>query len=181
MIFDPFPLFLPSEYRVKFATDPWERRDAAALRRAVFCDDGSSICHVDSKGWAGPFRSVLPAPTALDVSASTGITQEFNVTISISHSFREMVDIDPPDVGQSLLKRSINGTYVSVEPFHLFRYVDEQAFRYNNRLPMSDADRFSFLVRKVVGKRLTYATLTGKDADALHHSSAETRTEEEPF
>jgi hypothetical protein len=62
----------------------------------------------------------------------------------------------------SLLKRGINGTYVSVEPFHLFRYVDEQAFRFNNRLPMRDADRFSFLVRKVVGKRLTYAELTGK-------------------
>jgi transposase-like protein len=49
----------------------------------------------------------------------------------------------------SLLKRGLNGTYVSVEPFHLFRYVDEQAFRYNNRKPMSDSDRFSFLVRKI--------------------------------
>lgn len=43
-----------------------------------------------------------------------------------------------------------------------FTYFDEQAFRYNNRLPMSDGDRFSYLVRKVVGKRLTYAELTGK-------------------
>jgi hypothetical protein len=63
----------------------------------------------------------------------------------------------------SLLKRGLHATYVSVEPFHLFRYVDEQAFRFNNRLPMNDADRFSFLVRKIVGKRLTYAELTGKD------------------
>jgi transposase-like protein len=62
----------------------------------------------------------------------------------------------------SLLKRTIGGTYISVEPFHLFRYVDEQAFRFNNRLPMNDADRFSFLVRKIVGKRLTYAELIGK-------------------
>jgi transposase-like protein len=62
----------------------------------------------------------------------------------------------------SLLKRGINGTYVSVEPFHLVRYVDEAAFRFNNRLPMADADRFSYLVRKIVGKRLTYAELTGK-------------------
>ena len=62
----------------------------------------------------------------------------------------------------SLLKRSINGTYVSVEPFHLFRYVDEQAFRFNNRGPMDDNNRFSFLMRKIVGKRLTYAELTGK-------------------
>ncbi|MBZ5580330.1 MAG: IS1595 family transposase [Acidobacteriia bacterium] len=62
----------------------------------------------------------------------------------------------------SLLKRGLHGTYVSVEPFHLFRYVDEEAFRYNTRKPMSDADRFSYLVRKIVGKRLTYAALTGK-------------------
>lgn len=62
----------------------------------------------------------------------------------------------------SLLKRSLKGTYVSVEPFHLFRYLDEQSFRFNNRLPMNDADRFSFLVRKIVNKRLTYAELTGK-------------------
>ncbi len=39
MIFDPFPAFLPSEYRVKFATDGWERREAAALRRRVFCEE----------------------------------------------------------------------------------------------------------------------------------------------
>jgi transposase-like protein len=63
----------------------------------------------------------------------------------------------------SLLKRCLNGTYVSVEPFHLFRYVDEQAFRYNNRKPMDDGDRFRFLMRKIVGKRLTYAQLTGKE------------------
>jgi transposase-like protein len=62
----------------------------------------------------------------------------------------------------SLLKRGINGTYVSVEPFNLFRYVEEEVFWFNNRLPMSDADRFSYLIRKVVGKRLTYAELTGK-------------------
>ena len=63
----------------------------------------------------------------------------------------------------SLLKRGINGTYASVEPFHLFRYVDEQAYRFNNRLPMRDADRFGCLVRKIVGKRLTYKQLTGKE------------------
>jgi hypothetical protein len=61
----------------------------------------------------------------------------------------------------SLLKRSINGTYVSVEPFHLFRYVDEQAFRFNNRT-MTDGLRFRTAMRHIVGKRLTYAELTGK-------------------
>jgi transposase-like protein len=62
----------------------------------------------------------------------------------------------------SLLKRGLHGTYVSVEPFHLFRYIDEQAFRYNNRKDMNDADRFSLAVSQIVGKRLTYAEVTGK-------------------
>lgn len=53
------------------------------------------------------------------------------------------------------------GTYVSVEPFHLFRYLDEQAFRFNNRVEMKDADRFSEVVRSTVGSRLTYKELIG--------------------
>ena len=63
----------------------------------------------------------------------------------------------------SLLKRGIGGTYVSVEPFHLFRYLDEQAFRYNYRKDMNDGDRFDVAVRQVVGKRLTWAEVTGKE------------------
>jgi transposase-like protein len=64
----------------------------------------------------------------------------------------------------SLLKRGLNGTYVSVEPFHLFRYLDEQAFRYNNSNSkgMDDDDRFDLAVRQIVGKRLTFDQLTGK-------------------
>ena len=62
----------------------------------------------------------------------------------------------------SLLKRTLKGTYVSVEPFHIFRYLDEQAFRFNNRQPMDDSHRFRYVMRKLVGKRLTYAELTGK-------------------
>src|ERR1035438_3909772 len=62
----------------------------------------------------------------------------------------------------SLLKRNLSGTYVCVEPFHLFRYLDEQAFRYNNRKDMTDADRFSKALTQIVGKRLTYKELTGK-------------------
>jgi transposase-like protein len=62
----------------------------------------------------------------------------------------------------SLLKRGISGTYVSVEPFHLSRYLDEQAFRYNNRKNMNDGQRFAKLVSGIGGKRLTLAELTGK-------------------
>ena len=62
----------------------------------------------------------------------------------------------------SLLKRGLNGTYVSVRPFHLFRYIDEQAFRYNSRKDLNDGGRFEVCVEQVVGKRLTYKQLTGK-------------------
>jgi transposase-like protein len=61
----------------------------------------------------------------------------------------------------SLLKRGIKGTYVSVEPFHLFRYLDEQTFRFNERKG-KDSDRFRAVTEQVVGKRLTYEELTGK-------------------
>jgi transposase-like protein len=66
----------------------------------------------------------------------------------------------------SLLKRTLSGTYVAVEPFHLDAYADEQCFRYNNRAtkenPLDDQDRFLALLSQVSGKRLTYAELTGK-------------------
>jgi transposase-like protein len=62
----------------------------------------------------------------------------------------------------SLLKRGISGTYVSVEPFHLFRYLDEQTFRYNNRKDMANADRFKLALSQIVGKRLTFSEVTGK-------------------
>jgi ISXO2-like transposase domain len=62
----------------------------------------------------------------------------------------------------SLLKRAIRGTYVSIEPFHLFRYLDEQAFRFNERAG-DDADRFGKALKGVLGKRLTYSVLTGSE------------------
>lgn len=66
----------------------------------------------------------------------------------------------------SLLKRGLHGTYVSVEPFHLFRYIDEQAFRYNNRgnkdNPVHDGQRFQMILSRVAGKRVMYKELTGK-------------------
>jgi transposase-like protein len=63
----------------------------------------------------------------------------------------------------SLLKRTIKGTYVSVEPFHLFRYLDEQAFRFNKR-KLTDAARFALTAASVFGKRLTFNQLTAADA-----------------
>jgi transposase-like protein len=65
----------------------------------------------------------------------------------------------------SLLKRGLNGTYVAVEPFHLFRYIDEQAFRFNNR-GNSDSGRFLKMMSQVVGKRLTFSEVTGRGLQA---------------
>ena len=65
----------------------------------------------------------------------------------------------------SLLKRALKGTYVNVEPFHLHRYVDEQAFRYNERTD-TDAGRFVKALRSIVGRRLTYRALTIGQAPA---------------
>jgi hypothetical protein len=62
----------------------------------------------------------------------------------------------------SLLKRAIKGTYVSVEPFHLFRYLDEQTFRFNSR-KLSDGARFTEMLTRLAGKRLTYAGLIGNE------------------
>jgi transposase-like protein len=61
----------------------------------------------------------------------------------------------------SLLKRALGGTYVSVEPFHLFRYLDEQSFRYNNRTGMNDQTRFEKVMNNIADKRLTYKALIG--------------------
>jgi transposase-like protein len=59
----------------------------------------------------------------------------------------------------TLLKRAVRGTYVSIEPFHLFRYVDEEVFRFNSRKAL-DGQRFASLASRVAGKRLTYKNLT---------------------
>lgn len=77
----------------------------------------------------------------------------------------------------SLLKRGLTGTYVAVEPFHMFRYLDEQCFRYNNRKDgkrkLTDKERFDLALVGVTGKRLTYVEVTGKTREA--------QTSTEPF
>ena len=63
----------------------------------------------------------------------------------------------------SCLKRTLGGTYVAVEPVHMDRYLDEQMFRFNNRIGHNDASRFSKALAQVVGRRLTWVELTGKE------------------
>jgi transposase-like protein len=64
----------------------------------------------------------------------------------------------------SLLKRGLQGTYVAVEPYHMDRYIDEQCFRFNNRIGHNDSTRFIKALSQVVNRRLTYKELTGKGA-----------------
>ena len=69
---------------------------------------------------------------------------------------------------------------MSVEPFHLFRYLDEQTFRYNNRKDMNDGQRFALAMGQVFGKRLTYDQLTGK-SESPHHEATGTGETAIPF
>ena len=55
--------------------------------------------------------------------------------------------------------------YIGVEPFHLFRYLDEQAFRYNNRKAQKDLERFIKVLKNVSGRRVTYKKLTRKEGE----------------
>ncbi len=90
-----------------------------------------------------------------------------NVINHLEGYVREHVHTNGIENFWSLLKRGLSGTYVSVEPFHLFRYVDEQAFRFNTRKDgdhkISDGERFEMALEQIAGKRLTFAELTAKD------------------
>jgi transposase-like protein len=119
----------------------------------------------------GAVRANVEAGTALftdTFGAYKGLQGEFEHQI-VDHALRYVdgrVHTNGLENFWSLLKRGLGGTYVAVEPFHLFRYLDEQAFRYNNRATkenkVTDADRFDMAVSNMVGKRLTFAQLTGK-------------------
>ena len=70
----------------------------------------------------------------------------------------------------SPFKRCIKGTHVSIEPFHLFRYLDAECFRYNNR-KASAATRFLRAALGIIGKRLTYQSLIGESHAEDHTAS----------
>ena len=72
----------------------------------------------------------------------------------------------------SCLKRTLTGTYIAVEPFHMDGYLAEQCYRFNNRKNMNDGDRFTKALAAVSGKRLTWVQLTGKEAGRRTKSGA---------
>lgn len=103
-----------------------------------------------------------------EFSGYTGLEDTFSHEV-INHAVeyvKDHIHTNGMENFWSLLKRGLNGTYVSVEPFHLFRYIDEQAYRFNNRgnkqNPIHDGQRFDMTLRNVTGKRVMYKELTGK-------------------
>lgn len=100
-----------------------------------------------------------------DETANYGDLALTHIHRAVNHSVRYVegeVHVNGMENFWALLKRGLNGTYVAVAPFHLFRYVVEQVFRFNSRLG-TDAVRFHITMLNVVGKRLTWRVLTGKD------------------
>ena len=98
------------------------------------------------------------------------VAQRYFIHSTVNHMkeyVRGQVHTNGIETFWSLFKRGLSGTYVSVEPFHLSRYVDEQTFRFNNRATkdnrLTDKDRFVLAVSQIAGKRLTYAEVTGKN------------------
>lgn len=123
--------------------------------------DGTSRGHVDPK-----VRKHIEAGSTVytDMLASYNKLETEYVHNVINHAEKYVeVNVHTNRIENfwALLKRSIKGTYISVEPFHLFRYLDEQAFRFNKR-KLTDGDRFSIVIEQILGRRLTYAELTGK-------------------
>ena len=100
---------------------------------------------------------------AWDISKSVDKTKYEHFVIDHAEKYADgQVHTNGLENFWSLLKRAIRGTYVSVEPFHLFRYLDEQCYRFNRR-KLDDAGRFFLALFGVCDRRLTYKTLTGSE------------------
>ena len=111
-------------------------------------------------------RAAVAAGSALysdDLGSYSGLQRDF-AHKTVNHAIRYVdgrVHTNGLENFWALLKRALNGTWVSVEPFHLFRYLDEQAYRFNQRHG-NDSDRFRRALVGILGKRLTYNQLRGR-------------------
>ena len=115
----------------------------------------------------GKIRENITAGTALfsdSLQSYNGLSADYKHAV-VDHAIeyaRGNVHTNTMENFWSLVKRQLHGTYISVEPFHLFRYLDEQSFRYNG-CKLSDAERFAIVCSQVADRRLTWDRLTGKD------------------
>ena len=114
----------------------------------------------------GKIRENIKAGSALfsdALKSYDGLSSEYQHAV-IDHAVeyvRGNVHTNTIENYWSLVKRQLHGTYISVEPYHLFRYLDEQSFRYNSR-KLTDSERFAHVCKQVAGRRLTWDRLTGK-------------------
>jgi transposase-like protein len=133
-------------------------KDHVAMGSAVYTDEHSGYLPLQR-------RITAMDPEALKVDEER-LGEPMYEHEAVNHTAEEYVrgnvHVNGMENFWSLLKRTIRGTYVSVEPFHLFRYLDEQAYRFNQRKD-SNGGRFMRAVRAIVGKRLTYKHLIGMD------------------
>jgi transposase-like protein len=144
----------------------------AAIQRSEGDKPSKALAHVLKSAHAKPYNRIageaaLPGGKVYTDSAVIrdgaldGYLREM-----VNHTAKEYVRGEVHTNGVenfwSLLKRSIKGTYISVDPFHLFRYVDEQVFRFNVR-GENDGARFRDALEQIVGRRLTYRQLIGAD------------------
>jgi len=108
---------------------------------------------------------VLPGAAVMtdELASYTGLEKDYihNVINHAEEYVRGSIHTNGMENFWSLLKRTLKGTYVSVEPFHLHRYIDEQAYRFNER-GGTDAERFQEGLKQVVGRRITYKELIGE-------------------
>jgi len=133
------------------------RNPASRVRARVIKQTTKSVLHTE-------VRSAVALDSRLftdSASGYDGLGDVFKHEV-VNHAVeyvRGQVHVNGLENFWSLLKRGLKGTYVSVEPFHLFRYLDEQVFRFNFR-EGTDSDRFRFVVSWLANKLLTYAELT---------------------
>lgn len=141
-----------SKVKARVIPEHWKEEVNAIIKETVLpgsnihTDEHGSYYHLGSEGFRHWF--VRHAETYVDGVIHTNGIENF----------------------WALLKRGIKGTYVSVEPFHMFRYLDEQSFRFNERFG-HDGERFDLAVRGILDKRLTYKTLTGNSTESLPEST----------
>jgi transposase-like protein len=144
--------------------DPKKSTKASRVKVAVVPD-------VTRKTLQGQIREqVEPGATMYtdELASYAGLSPEYvhNVINHAESYVQGHVHTNGMENFWALLKRMIKGSYVSVEPFHLFRYLDEETFRFNER-KLTDSQRFSKVAASIADKRLTYVQLTGKEEPSV--------------
>jgi transposase-like protein len=156
-----------AERQRRFSEGPFERKSVVMGARQR---DGQVRARVVEKADGGTLNGFVHdhAPFGGKVYTDghrgyTGLERDYtHETIDhMTEYVRGQVHTNGVENFWSLLKRGLHGTYISVQPFHLFRYLDERVFTYNQR-SLTDLGRFTLLLNGAVGRRLTWAELTAK-------------------